>query len=330
MRAYCTLFDQNYLWKGLAMQRSLMAVDPAAELWILCMDTETYRILHRLKLERTHLVALRDLEAADPEVAGVKASRTPVEYCWTLTPCLPRYLLRKHRHLSLITYLDADLLFMSSPEPIFAEFGDDSILIIEHRFPPFLKYKEAHSGRFNVEWVSFRRDRAGQAALDWWRERCVEWCFFRYEDGKLGDQLYLTDWPERFKGVHVLEHLGAGLAPWNVLSYRYQLGDGHLLVNGQPLIFYHFHGYKLLRPVPVSGTGLRHGALLAPNYALPPLIVRHVYEPYRRALAAAQQRVRSVNESFAAGFSPNPPIKDRLIAASSAAKLSLLSAFHGK
>ena len=40
----------------------------------------------------------------------------------------------KFKDINLITYLDADLLFYSSFEPIFNEIGNSSIAIIEHRF----------------------------------------------------------------------------------------------------------------------------------------------------------------------------------------------------
>ncbi|MFN3270416.1 MAG: hypothetical protein ACK42G_07510, partial [Candidatus Kapaibacteriota bacterium] len=36
------------------------------------------------------------------------------------------------------------------------------------------------------------------------------------------DQLYLDDWTERFKGVHVMKHLGGGLAAWNVQQYEFK------------------------------------------------------------------------------------------------------------
>ena len=155
-------------------------------------------------------VTLAQLEAHDPAFAATKAGRTPTEYCWTATPALPLYLFDTRPELEEVTYLDADLLFFSSPEPLFAEMGDASVLITPHRFAPEYAHHEA-SGTYNVQFLTFRRA-GGLEILRWWHDRCVEWCFNRLEDGKLGDQKYLDDWPERFAGVHVLAHLGA--AAW--------------------------------------------------------------------------------------------------------------------
>ena len=33
----------------------------------------------------------------------------------------------------------------------------------------------------------------GLKALKWWRDRCLEWCYARIEDGKFGDQFYIED-----------------------------------------------------------------------------------------------------------------------------------------
>jgi hypothetical protein len=76
----------------------------------------------------------------------------------------------------------------------------------------------------------------------------LEWCYERYEDGKFGDQKYLDDWTTRFTGIHELEHLGGGVAPWNMQQYSFLFQDtnwiGTELATGKTfdLIFFHFFG----------------------------------------------------------------------------------------
>src|SRR5437588_871788 len=213
---FCTLFDANYLPRGLALYESLKRYAPDARLRVFCMDEVAERILEGLALPDLTVISLAELERHDPDLASVKSDRSQVEYCWTSTPCVIRYCFDHEPELDRITYIDADVFFFSSPQPLLGELGSSSVQIVPHRYAPeYLQFEES-SGIYNVEWLTFRRDHRGLAALNWWRERCIEWCYYRYEDGKLGDQKYLDDWPQRFDGVSVLEHVGGGVAPWNV------------------------------------------------------------------------------------------------------------------
>jgi hypothetical protein len=106
---------------------------------------------------------------------------------------------------------------------------------------------EAH-GRYNVGYISVRQDNEGLEALDWWRERCLEWCYDRVEPGRFADQKYLDRWPEMYGNVLVLQHNGANLAPWNLQNYVLSMDSGKMLVGGNPLIFYHFQGLKKINP----------------------------------------------------------------------------------
>lgn len=291
VRHYCTLFDRNYLLKGLALYRSLTRHSGEFVLHILCMDDVVYELFGRMGFANVRLILRADFE--DPELLAVKPTRTVAEYCWTCTPSLPLYVLDRNPDVDLITYLDADLFFFSSPEPIFEEFGDASILIVEHHFAPRFKQYEVN-GKYNVEWLTFRRDANGLAALRWWRDKCIEWCFYRLEEGRMGDQKYLDTWPTRFRGVHVLQHIGAGVAPWSFSQYRISKSKGFLTVDENPLIFYHFHGFRY-RP---DGRSIPVAEMYLQDSTLPDMI----YNLYQSAIEDALQFVRQLKPEFTYGL----------------------------
>jgi hypothetical protein len=214
---YCTYFDRNYLAQGLTLYRSLARHSSPFTLWALCFDDPALDVLSKLDIPEIRPVSLRTLEENDPDLQKAKQGRSLVEYYFTCTPSWPLYLLNR--------YPDMDR--------------------IAHRFPEHLRHKEIY-GIYNVGLLSFQNDSRGKECLHWWRERCLEWCFDRPEEGRFADQKYLDDWPDRFPGTTVLRHKGAGLGPWNWMNYRIELQDAHPLVDGHPLIFYHFQGYKIL------------------------------------------------------------------------------------
>ena len=267
--------------------------------FVVCADELTRLLLTKLAIPRVIIIPLHDIERGDKTLLATKQTRSLVEYYWTLTPTVILRILEAHPVIDVLTYLDADLFFFSSPEPIYEEFGQNSILIHEHRFSPSQAHLGSHNGRFNVGLLSFRRDTQGLQALRWWRERCLEWCFARYEQGKMGDQLYLEDWPTRFKGVTVLQHPGGGVGPWNHDQYDIRASDeGRTLIEHASLIFYHFHSLKSVSPdlaVPVSH----------PHYRLTIPVLRHCFVPYLDALALAHHCLTKVISDARWGFEPS-------------------------
>jgi hypothetical protein len=280
---FCTYFDQHYLPRGLALHQSLRRHCPSFQLWVLCMDRTCYDALSQLGLADVHLIAPEDLERGDEELLRAKQNRTPIEYYFTCTPSLLLFILNNCPEVDIITYLDADLFFFADPAPIYDEIADHSIAIIEHRFPPHLRHLE-QKGVYNVGWLSFRRDEHAFTCLHWWRERCVEWCYDRVEDGRFADQKYLDDWPVRFPGVVVLRHKGANLAPWNLANYKIHLDGNHVWVDEQPLIFFHFHGLKQITD------WLYDTNLVSYRVGLSEAVRRNIYAPYIRTLTGVASK----------------------------------------
>lgn len=243
MQYHCTYFDRNYLVRGLALYESLNDVGATFTLWALCLDDESHQALTALAWPGLVPVSVADLEAFDPELASVRPTRSRIEYYFTLTPALPTYLLAQNPDVDVISYLDADLIFYANPSVILDELGAGSTIIIPHGFPEQLRHLEAY-GKFNVGMVTFRNDERGRACLARWRQRCIEWCYDRAEDGRFADQGYLDDWPRVHEGVVILDRPGVGLGPWNFMRFDLDVTHDPPLVDGKPLVYFHFHNFK--------------------------------------------------------------------------------------
>lgn len=271
---FVTLFDNNFLPMGLCLHTSLLQHAKPFHLWILCMDEQVERNLHRLALPHVSLIPLREIE--DGRLLAVKPTRSRGEYCWTLTPFTPQFVFERDATVEQVTYLDADLFFFDSPERLLQEFraSGKHVQITEHAYDPRYERfgRAARSGRFCVQFMTFRRTSQAEKVMRWWQERCLEWCYARVEGGKFGDQKYLDVWPELFHDeVHILEQKEKTLAPWNVAYYS-RLGKGDVTP-----VFYHFHGFRILSRTELllySGYRIRGEA-------------DYLYQSYLRALGSA-------------------------------------------
>lgn len=241
---FCTYFDINYIHKGLALYNSLCKQKNPFTLWILCFDDKTYDILKVLDLPGIRLITEKEFEKNDTGLVAIKSSRTRVEYYWTSTASLPLYIFKQNPSIEILIYLDADTYFFSSPLAILRELGDGNVMIVPHDYSvEFEDHSEA--GIYNVGIMAFRNNKASLECLQWWRERCIEWCFWKYENGQIGDQAYLNDWPERFKKVVVCRNIGINAAPWNVAKYGLNIINGHYFIASTPLVCYHFHYVRI-------------------------------------------------------------------------------------
>lgn len=298
MNSFCTLFDSFYLSRGLALYRSLVETGEEFTLYVFCFDQRTYDVLRAMHLPYAVPVALAEFETS--ALLNVKGERSRAEYCWTCTPHVIRYALERFG-LPMVTYLDADLYFYAKPSLLLAEYEKtgSSVLITEHRYPE----RYAHllkAGIYCVQFITFRADERGITVLSWWQERCLEWCYDRFEDDKFGDQKYLDVWPERFAGVHSLQHHGGGVAPWNVQRYRLIMRGGRPFViekNSQQeyeVVFYHFHHLRFYQ----------NSFLELGHYSLDREVKRHLYRPYLDKLEECSRDIGLI----APGFDPNGPV----------------------
>ncbi|MGF1534212.1 MAG: hypothetical protein ACFCUI_10950 [Bernardetiaceae bacterium] len=244
-RYFVTYFDKNYLSKGLALWQSLTEQQADFCLFVLALDDFVVDFFaeHSSTFGTSvRVFPLIALENHDPALAATKSNRSRVEYYFTITPCVLRFVLDRYPEVDMITYLDADVYFFASPERIFSQMGEKSVIIVPHHFSEKNQHL-ARYGTYNVVFNTFRRHPEGERVLDWWRERCLEWCYDRLEDenDRFADQRYLDRFPSLSDSVFICTDKGANLAAFNIDNSQITQKNGQFYADQYPLIFYHFH-----------------------------------------------------------------------------------------
>ncbi len=284
----CTYFDRNYLPQALALYRSLERHVEHFSLEMLCFDDRSRDLVQALRLLHARVVSPDDLLALEPRLERARADRSVVEFYYACTPWLVAQTLESRRAIEA-TYVDADMFFFSDIRSVYAEAPGAPVMIVEHASGD--ARAEAEHGRFNVCLLHFRSSDEGRSCLRWWGEATL--ASTRLGDGVWGDQKYLDEFPDRFRGTHVIRSSGAAPAPWNMAGARVDWRDGRLAVDGAPLVAYHY-----ARFLPISD----HFFVPVRREWLPRRALRNIYRPYMQAIRAALREIRGVDPSYRVGY----------------------------
>jgi hypothetical protein len=247
-----------------------MEQNPSILIYVLAMDGKSFAEVRKLRKKgNVTIINLADIELYHPNLTKVKEDRDLKEYYATITPVLPQYLFDNFNE-DIVIYTDADMAFWSDPAEIIEVFDNYSLMVTDHGFePPY------PAGRFNVGILVYRNDKNCREFLDWWRDKCIEWCkWVTMPDGRMADQGYLNilhDEPDRFKNVLSCPHPGINLGPWKINKHNISNKNNKLIIDDKwNLICYHYHEFRVTGPDSFYPTGWKHKISDR----------RLVYEPY--------------------------------------------------
>lgn len=239
---YLTAFDKGYAARGIVMVNSLLRFCPDVSVMILCLDLESEIACNQM-LAGGKTRVMRPAELGTDLLVSIRRDREYREFCWTLGAVLCRHFLREG--VEEVIYLDADICFFGNPLIPLEEARGGDVAAVEHRFPARLK-KFEKNGVFNVQWVYFRNSETGREAAERWADQCIANCKYDPDNGVVGDQKYLDEWPNLYPTFVSITCLGAGVAPWNheIMKPR-NLSGKWVVGNATELVFYHFHGLRI-------------------------------------------------------------------------------------
>jgi hypothetical protein len=231
----------------IALRQSLTVHAPDSHIYYLCLDDLGYQTAKKLNIPETTILRPEDLN--DKELLASRSTRTNPEFASTCKPAFLLFTMKSGivRSDDLLVFVDPDFYFYKSAQPLFEKvYSLGSITITPHRFPPNRENEQCKKGIYNAGIMFFKNDDSALQCLEEWRKQCIDWCYLRYENGKIGDQGYLSDWPRKYKGVYELRDKGVNLSTWNINNYKITKNkDGGFFVDNEPLICFHFHGLKL-------------------------------------------------------------------------------------
>lgn len=247
---YCTVLSKKRIYQALALIRSLYKeMTEDFQFYILCVDDESYELMEKLNWKNIKVVHDKEL---GKKVKKLKGNRKLHEYCWTLKSIFMEKVLELNPDIQRVTYMDSDLYFWNDPKAIFINQQQYSVLLTKENkaVSKSKKKKTQHpdevTGQYNSGFISIVRDENGLAALNWWKERCLESCEISPSKGKFGDQKYLDDMPILFENVGDIETKGVNIGPWNFRYYHYHVKNEKVYINKHPLIFFHFSGLRIV------------------------------------------------------------------------------------
>lgn len=242
MQNYCTLFDINYLVQGYSLFLSMVyQINDKFNLYVLCMDDESYRVIKSLNIENLLPLTVLDVSNEDDILQSQNKNRGQI--CWMYQPILCEYILKKLKNDSVV-YLEADSLFFKDPKNLLSEIANYSVSIVPHNYDLYNKKFEKTSGKYCVQFNYFKNDIDGLRVLEYWRRSC-----YKYDSNKpevYPGQISLESWDCVSDKVRIIKNLGAGVAPWNINNREIRIKNNTLYFGKDEMIFFHFHQFSKL------------------------------------------------------------------------------------
>ncbi len=194
------------------------------------------------------LLTLRDLPI--PELDAFIFQYTILELNTAIKPFVFEYLAKDAKYEQLF-YFDPDIRLYDSLQGMADVLQNCQILLTPHltdwlddgKHPNELAILQ--SGTYNLGYLGLRNTTEAHKLLKWWQSKMLRECVVDIPRGLFVDQKWMDMVPGMYAGVHIERHPGWNTAYWNI-NHRSVVREGtRYLVNGQPLVFFHFSGVGL-------------------------------------------------------------------------------------
>ena len=243
-----TSVTSNYIPKARVLAESLKRVDPSVCFHLLLSD-EPPPGFDLTAEPFDKLILLEDLP-----IENFKQwvfSHRLVELCTAVKGAALDWIF-ENCDAQKVFYFDPDMAVFSRLDELICELDENSILLTPHQTDPETSLKgiidnemcSLRHGVFNLGFVGVANTGEGRRFVRWWRDRLLHFCHDDHSRSLFTDQKWVNLAPCMFDELKVLRSPAFNVATWN-LSTRRATGslDEGIMINGEPLGFYHFSGF---------------------------------------------------------------------------------------
>lgn len=168
-----------------------------------------------------------------------------------------RHVLSRKESEEICVFVDSDTYFVADVGRVLEEMQNAAILLTPHQIGPSsdeLEQEYLLHGWLNSGFSAYRRlHPQTPAILQWLTDRISRRAYLATHFGLSGDQPWLSGCPIIFSAdTCVTFHPGMNVAYWNLTERKISLVNQEFRVNNHPLIFFHFSGFDVSRPLELS------------------------------------------------------------------------------
>lgn len=253
-KAIFTVVSNNYLHFARTLLQSAKLAHPDCSVYCVIVDTD---LTEASKFSSSfNTISLGDL--ALPGGKSFLFQYTVLELNTAVKPWAIEYLLDKG--YENVIYIDPDIyVYRPLNEVVDLLRQGSDIVVTPHLLAPITDEKTPseldirRSGTYNFGFCAVRKAQNTYDFLHWWQSKLTRDCVVDLEKGIFVDQSWIDLVPGLFDKVSVLRHPGYNVAYWNIAQRKVErLNKSDWIVNGQPLVFFHYSGFNPVKPEPFS------------------------------------------------------------------------------
>ena len=239
----CTIVARNYLAFARVLAESFLRIHPDSSFTTLVVDAE---FGFDPSGEPFNVVTPAQLDLSTEEFHRMAVMYDVTELSTALKPWTLRYLIENGADAAL--YIDPDIQLFSPIDDVAEMVAQHGVALTPHTLHPMPRDNRLPSeadimgsGVYNLGFIG-----VGAAAvpfLRWWEERLMRDAISAPEQMLFTDQRWVDFVPSYFDH-YIIRDPGFNVAYWNLDARRVTKDGDTFLVNGQPLRFFHFSGYR--------------------------------------------------------------------------------------